>query len=237
MTTERWLTLPQREGIRSPELKALIEAAGNDYAKAWDSCEDPRLLTELAAAAGMPVDMVLTGVAKCCADAWSHWSGGATDARPSQIVSSVQQWLARSAGFEDIWSTWELAEQVRREVRQWQQQQQGAVLANAILHTVDSIHGLVTTARNLAEPEPGHDQHDPARYQRKNEDPANAGLLHDASEAVKLATTAGAWYHSHTEPSASAADHDFYAKQILGFVMRQAVPHDDVIQGLRERLR
>ena len=62
------------------------------------------------------------------------------------------------------------------------------------------------------------------------------GLLHDAAAAVKQAETAGAWYHSHTEPNASADDHTGYAAQILGFVIRQALPAEDVVQGeLRRR--
>ena len=237
MTTERWLTLPEREGIRTPELRALMDKTGRDYARLWDSCEEPRFLAEMAAAAGMPVDGVLTAVAKCCSDAWSHWSGGATDARPMQIVNSINKWLRRDAGFEEIWSTWELAEQVRREVRAWHSQQQGAVLANAIVHAVDGIHTLATVARNLAEPEEGHDQYDPARYEQKNDADENMGLLHDAADAVKLATTAGSWYHSHTTPTGTADDHDGYAQQIMGFVIRQAMPADDVVQGLRDRLR
>jgi hypothetical protein len=237
MATERWLTLPQREGIRTPELLMLVQKVGNDYTRAWDSCEEPQFLVELAAAAGQPVDVVLGAVAKCCADAWSHWSGGATDARPMQIVNSVSQWVRREAGFEEIWATWELAEQVRREVREWHQQQQGAVLANAIVHAVEAVHGLATAARNLAQPEEGHDQYDAERYRAKNAAPENVGLLHDAAAPVKLATTAGTWFHSHTEPNASAEDHDAYAKQITGFVLRQALPAEDVVQGLRERLR
>ncbi len=237
MTTERWLTLPKRTGVRSPELEQVLAQVSQDYSRAWDSCEDPRLLTEMAAAAGLPVEKVLGAVANTVTDAWSHWSGGATDPRPMQVVSSVSRWLRRDAGFEEIWSTWELAETLRREVRAWFEQQQGAVLARAIASAVDSVHSFATTARNLAEPEKGHDQHDPARYQRKNNDPANAGLLHDAAEAVKLAAAAGSWWHSHSEPRASDADHDAYAKQILGFVLRQHLSADDVVQGLRDRLR
>lgn len=237
MATERWLTLPQREGIRTPELMMLIQNVDNDYTRAWDSCEEPHFLVEMAAAAGMPVDVVLGAVAKCCADAWGHWSGGATDPRPMQIVNSVSQWLKHDAGFEEIWSTWELAEQVRTEVRAWHQQQSGAVLANAVLQAVDAVHALVTVARNLAQPEEGHDQYDAERYRAKNAAAANAGLLHDAMAPVKLATTAGSWFHSHSEPNASADDHDAYAKQIMGFVIRQALPTEDVVQGLRDRLR
>lgn len=237
MTTERWLTLPARAGIRSPELAQLVERVSRDYTRAWDSCEDPRLLTEMAVAAGMPVPDVLGAVAKVCTDAWSHWSGGATDPRPVQVVSSVSRWLRRDAGFEEIWANWELSVALQREVRAWHEQQQGAVLARAISSAVDAVCSFATTARNLAEPEPGHDQHDPARYQQKNADAANATLLHDASEAVKLATAAGSWWHSHSEPRASDADHDAYAKQILGFVMRQSLSAEDVVQGLRDRLR
>lgn len=235
MSIERWLTLPLREGIRTPELAQLIESCGRDYVRVWDSCEDPRYLVEMAAAAGLAPNQILSGVARCCSDAWGHWSGGATDARPMQIVASVNRWLKGDAGFEEIWSTWELAEQVRREVRDWHSQQQGAILANAILHSVESVHTLVTVSRNVAEPEEGHDQYDPARYQTKNEADENQGLLHDAAAAVKQAATAGAWYHSHTEPTASADDHDGYAMQILGFVLRQALSSDDVVQGLRDR--
>jgi hypothetical protein len=237
MTTERWLTLPQRAGIQSPELEQLIAQVSGDYTRAWDSCQEPRLLTEMAAAAGLPVDTVLGAVAKVCTDAWSHWSGGATDPRPMQVVSSVSRWLRRDAGFEEVWGNWELAEQLDREVRQWYEQQRGAVVARAIRSAVQAVHSFATTARNLAEPEAGHDQHDPARYQQKNTDAANAGLLHDAAEAVKLATAAGSWWHTHNEPKASDADHDAYAKQILGFVLRQSLPADEVVQGLRERLR
>jgi len=205
--------------------------------RAWDSCQEPTLLVEMAAAGGLPVEVVLGAVARCCTDAWSHWSGGATDARPMQVVSSIQKWLRRDAGFEEIWSTWELAEAVHREVRAWYEQQQGAMLARAVLSAVSSVHSLATAARNLAEPEPGHDQHDPERYQRKNADPANAGLLHDAADAVKLATTAGSFWHSHSEPSATDKDHDTYAAQVLGFVLRQHLDTDAVAQGLSARLR
>ena len=237
MATERWLTLPEREGIRDTDLLMTIQGVGREYSRAWDACEQPRYLVEMAAAAGLPVDTVLTAAAKCCADAWSHWSGGATDARPTQIVNSVQKWLNRQAGFEEIWATWELAEQVRREVREWHAGQQGAVLANAIVHAVDGVHSLATTARNLAQPEEGHDQYDLERYRRKNADPANKGLLHDAAKAVELATTSGSWWHSHSEPKASQEAHDGYANQILGFVVRQALDSNDVVQGLRDRLR
>ena len=237
MATERWLTLPQREGIRTPELVMLVQGVGKDYTRAWDSCEEPQFLVEMAAAAGLPVDVVLGGVAKACADAWGHWSGGATDVRPMQIVNSVSQWLRHLAGFEEIWSTWELAEDVRAQVRAWHQDQRGAVIANAVLQSVESVHALATVARNLAQPEEGHDQYDPERYRQKNAAAESAGLLHDASAPVKLATTAGAWFHSHSEPNASADDHDAYAKQIMGFVLRQALPADDVVQGLRDRLR
>ena len=235
--TERWLTLPLREPIRSAELQKLVESSGRDFVKLWDACAEPRFLVELAAAGGMPVNMVLSAASAACKDAWSHWSAGATDARPLQIVASVDRWVAKTAGFEDIWSTWELAERVRREVRDWHAQQQGAVVANSILSAVDAIHALATAARNLAEPEPGHDQHDPARYQRKNVDPNNAGLVHDAADPVRVATTAGVWFHSHSEPGASAEDHTKYAQQILGFVIRKHLNADDVVQGLRERLR
>ncbi|MBZ0116740.1 MAG: hypothetical protein K8H88_07090 [Sandaracinaceae bacterium] len=236
MSTERWLTLPRRAGVRSPELTALIQKVGGDLSRAWDSCEDPRLLAEMGAAAGMPVEVLLGAVAKVCADAWSHWTAGATDTRPMQILNAVQKWLRRDAGFEEIWATWELAEQLSREVRAWYQQQQGAVVATAILSVVDAIHAFVTTARNLAEPEPGHDQYDPQRYAQKNADPAYEALLHDAANAVKLATKAGSWFHSHTEPKASEDDHDAYAKQIVGFVLRQHLPSDQVVAGLRARL-
>lgn len=237
MTTERWLTLPKRIGIRSPELSALLGRLSWDYARAWDSCEDPRLLAEMAAAAGVPVDVVLGAVSQVCADAWKHWSGGATDPRPMQIVTSANRWLRRDSGFEEIWANWELAEHLTREVRAWYETQHGAVLARAIMSAVSAVHSFATCARNLAEPEYGHDQHDAARYQQKNADPANQGLLHDAADAVKHALAAGVWYHTHTEPSATEADHDAYAKQILGFVIRQHLNHDDVVQGLRERLR
>ena len=236
MSTERWLTLPMREGIRSPELASFIESAGKDYNRVWDSCQQPDFLVELAAAAGLPIEQVLTATAKCCTDAWSHWSGGATDVRPLQVVNGVEAFLRRDTGFEGIWSTWELAEQVRREVRDWHAMQQGAVVANAILQCVEAVHLLVTVTRNLAQPETGHDQYDGARYERKNEDESLIGLLHDAADAVKRATLAGAWFHSHSEPHASAADHEAYAQQIMGFVIRQAIPGEDVVHGLRERL-
>jgi hypothetical protein len=237
MLTERWLTLPKRTGIRSPELSALLGRMSWDYKQAWDTVEDPRMLTEMAAAAGMPVELVLGAVGKCTTDAWSHWSGGATDPRPMQIVATVTRWLRREAGFEEIWGNWELAEHLTREVRSWYDTQHGAVLARAIMSAVGSVHSFATTARNLAEPEAGHDQHDPARYQTKNADQANAGLVHDCVEAVNLAMAAGVWWHTHTEPRASETDHDAYAKQILGFVLRQHLPADDVVQGLRDRLR
>jgi hypothetical protein len=237
MTTERWLTLPKRTGIRSPELSALLGRLSWDYSRAWDSCEDPRLLAEMAAAAGLPADAVLGALGKVCADAWAHWSGGATDPRPMQIVSSVGRWLRRDAGFEEIWANWELAEHLTREVKAWYDTQHGAVLARAIMSAVNSVHAFATTARNLAEPEYGHDQYDAARYQQKNADPNNQALLHDGAEVVKHAIAAGVWFHTHTEPRASEADHDAYAKQILGFVLRQNLSADDVVQGLRERLR
>jgi hypothetical protein len=237
MTTERWLTLPQRAGVRSPELAQRVAAASGDYARVWDSCDDPRLLVELAAVAGLPVDQVLAAASRVCADAWSHWSGGATDPRPTQVITTVNRWLRRDAGFEEIWGNWELAEQLHREVRAWYDQQRGAVIARAVSSAVEAVYALATTARNLAEPEPGHDQHDPARYAQKNVDPANAALLHDAAEAVRAAAAAGSWWHTHSEPRASDADHDAYAKQNLGFVLRQALRADDVVHGLRERLR
>ncbi|MEC7519523.1 MAG: hypothetical protein VYE22_06640 [Myxococcota bacterium] len=237
MATERWLTLPTREGIRDTDLMMLLQELNQDYARAWDSCEEPAFLIEMAAAAGLPVDLVLQAAAKCCSDAWQHWSGGATDARPMQIVNAVVKWSQRASGFEEIWATWELAEQVRREVRAWHQSQQGAVLANAIQQGVDACHALATSARNLAEPEEGHDQHDLERYRKKNQDPANRALLHDAAAAVKLATAAGSWWHSHSEPSATQEAHDGYARQVLGFVVRNALDADHVVQGLRDRLR
>src|SRR5689334_4330639 len=104
MMQERWLTLPTREGVRSPELRALLDKNSWDYGRTWESCEDPKILTEMAAAAGIPVDRVLGAVAKSCSDAWSHWTAGATDPRPNQILSAAQKWLARDAGFEDIWA-------------------------------------------------------------------------------------------------------------------------------------
>jgi hypothetical protein len=122
-------------------------------------------------------------------------------------------------------------------VRAWYEQQRGAVIARAVLAAVDAVHSFATTARNLAEPEVGHDQHDPARYHQKNTDPANEGLLHDAAEAVRLAVSAGSWWHTHSEPQASDKDHDAYAKQIVGFLVRQNLSAPDVVQGLRERLR
>ncbi len=236
MATERWLTLPDREGIRTPELMMLLQEHGQDYARAWDACEEPRFLVEMAAAAGVPVDDVLQAVARCCSDAWGHWSGGATDPRPMQVVNAVTRWLNRDSGFEDIWATWELAEVVHTEVRGWYETQAGAVLATAVLNAVDAVHALATAARDLAEPEEGHDQHDLARYRRKNHDAANQGLLHDAARVVQLATNAGAFFHSHTEPNASQAAHDGYARQILGFVIRSHLDADRVVAGLRARL-
>ncbi|MGE0788263.1 MAG: hypothetical protein AB7S26_21500 [Sandaracinaceae bacterium] len=237
MATERWLTLPEREGIRSPELIMLLQDHGRDYARVWDACEDPKFLIELAAAGGVPVDMVLGACAKCCAEAWSHWSGGATDPRPLQIVNAITRWLNRDSGFEDIWATWELAEHVHTEVRAWYATQSGAMIATAILNAVDAVHALSTAARDLAEPEEGHDQHDAARYREKNADKANHGLVHDAARSVLLAKNAGAFWHSHSEPSASQAAHDGYANQILGFVIRQGLDADRVVSGLRERVR
>src|SRR5690606_12886245 len=171
------------------------------------------------------------------ADAWSHWSGGATDPRPMQVVASVNRWLRRDAAFEEIWGTWELSEQLQREVRTWYEQQPGAVLARAITTAVDAVHASATTARNLAEPEAGHDPHDPAPFPQKNTLPANEGLLHDAIEPVRLAVAAGSWWHTHSEPSAKDRDHDAYAKQIVGFLLRQHLSAPDVVQGLRDRLR
>lgn len=237
MATERWLTLPDREGIRTPELLMFLQEHGNDYAKAWDACEEPRFLVEMAAAGGVPVDLVLKAAAKCCSDAWSHWSGGATDARPMQVVNAVIRWLNRDSGFEDIWATWELAEAVHTEVRGWYETQSGAVLATAILNAVDAVHALATVARDLAEPEEGHDQHDAERYRQKNADPNNKGLLHEAARAVQLAKNAGSFWHSHSEPNASQEAHDGYANQNLGFAIRQALDADMVVQGLRDRLR
>ena len=237
MNQARWLTLPQREWLRSEGLIQLLERAGQDYARVWNSCEDPRWMVEMAAASGAEVGAVMNAVGRVCVDAWNHWTAGATDQRPIQILNAVSRWLRADsdAGFEDIWSTWELAEQVAREAREWHGTQQGAVLATAILNAVEGVHAFTTTARNLAEPEPGHDQHDPDRYRRKNEAESSRGLLHDAAEAVHRAAKAGSWWHSHSEPGASDRDHDAYANQILGFVIRQHLPAEQVIQGLRDR--
>lgn len=208
----------------------------NDYQRAWDSCRQPRFLVEMAAAAGLPVDIIVQAAAKGCGDAWSDWSGGATDARPMQIVNSIVRWSQGGSGFEDIWGTWELAEQVRNEVRAWHATQKGAVLATAIVNAVDAVHVLATAARDLAEPEEGHDQYDLERYRRKNADPTNAALVHEFASAVKLATTCGSWFHSHEQPNASQEAHDGFAYQILGFSLRQALDADTVVQGLRDRL-
>jgi hypothetical protein len=235
MATERWLTLPSREGIRTPELLMRVQQVGGDYARAWDAVDEPRFLVEMAAAAGLPVDVVLHAAAKCCSDAWTHWSGGATDPRPMQVVNGVSRWLNRASGFEDIWATWELAEQVRVEVRGWYETQGGAVLASAVLNAVDAVHALATVARDLAQPEQGHDQHDLARYQRKNADAANQGLLHRAERPVQLATNAGSFWHSHTQPNETQQAHDGFAYQNLGFVLRQHLDADRVVAGLRER--
>jgi len=237
MATERWLTLPNRAGLRTDDLVMFVQEAGKDYQRAWDGCSEPRFLVEMAAAAGLPVDVVLQASAKCCADAWSDWSGGATDGRPMQVANAVTRWTQRGSGFEDIWAAWELAEAVSREVRLWYETQQGAVLATAIVNAVSSVQALAAAARDLAEPEEGHDQYDLERYRRKNTDPANAGLLHDVAKAVELATTAGSWFHSHTEPKASQEAHDGFAHQILGFTLRQHLDRDSVVQGLRDRLR
>lgn len=237
MATERWLTLPQRAGLQSDELIMLVQELGKDYQRVWDTCKHPAYLVEMAAAAGLPVDVILIAVAQGVGDAWTDWSGGATDARPKQIVNAVTNWARRGSGFEEIWGTWELAEHVRREVRAWHETQQGAVLATAILHAVDAVHALASAARDLAEPEEGHDQADVERYRRKNADPSNTGLVHALSKPVDIATKAGAWYHSHTEPNASQEDHDGFAYQILGFTLRQHLDGDAVVQGLRDRLR
>jgi len=237
MATERWLTLPNRAGLVTDDLLLFVQEAGKDYQRAWDTCQDPRFLIEMAAAGGVPVDTVLLATAKCCGDAWSDWSGGATDVRPTQIVNAVIRWAQRGSGFEEIWSTWELAEQVRREVRQWYETQQGAVLSTAIVHAVDAVHKLTTAARDLAEPEEGHDQASVERYRQKNADPANAGLVHAFADAVQLATTAGSYWHSHSEPNESQEAHDGYANQILGFTVRSQLDADSVVQGMRDRLR
>lgn len=237
MATERWLTLPKREGLRDTDLLMFVQEVDGDYQRAWDSCREPRFLVEMAAAAGVPVDVVMLAAAKACADAWNDWSGGATDARPMQIINSVVRFAQRGSGFEEIWSTWELAEQVRGEVRQWHETQKGAVLATAILHCVEAVHALATAARDLAEPEEGHDQHDLERYRRKNAAPENAGLVHEFAKPVKMATTAGSWFHSHQEPNASQEAHDGFAFQILGFSLRQSLDADMVVQGLKDRLR
>lgn len=237
MATERWLTLPTREGIRTAELMMLIQEAGGDYARVWDACPQPSFLMEMAAAGGVPVDLVLKAAAKCCADAWSHWSGGATDPRPMQITNAVTRWLSRSSGFEDIWSTWELAEVVRTEVRTWYDTQSGAMLATAVLNAVDAVHALSTVSRDLAEPEEGHDQYDLERYRRKNADPGNQGLLHEAARVVQLATNAGSFWHSHSEPNESQEAHEGFANQNMGFVLRQNLDADLVVSGLRSRLK
>ncbi|MBX3275445.1 MAG: hypothetical protein KF729_34615 [Sandaracinaceae bacterium] len=237
MATERWLTLPARAGLTTDDLVMLVHGLGKDYQRVWDTCQKPRFLIEMAAAAGLPVDTILLAAAKTVGDAWADWSGGATDARPTQIVNAVTLWARRGSGFEEIWSAWELAEQVRREVRQWYETQQGAVLATAIVNAVDGVHALATAARDLAEPEEGHDQADVERYRRKNADPANAALVHELGRPVELATKAGSWYHSHTEPTATQEAHDGYAFQILGFTLRQHLDGDAVVQGLRDRLR
>ena len=78
---------------------------------------------------------------------------------------------------------------------------------------------------------------DVERYRRKNADPTNAALVHAIAKPVELATKAGSWYHSHTEPKASQEAHDGYAYQILGFTLRQQLDGDAVVQGLRDRLR
>ncbi len=237
MATERWLTLPQRAGLQNDDLVLFVQEVGKDYQRAWDSCQEPRFLIEMAAAAGLPVDTILLAAAKAVGDAWTDWSGGATDARPMQVVNAITLWAKRGSGFEEIWGAWELAEKVRKEVRAWHETQQGAVLATAILHAVDAVHALATAARDLAEPEEGHDQADVERYRRKNADPANAALVHGIARAVELATKAGSWYHSHTESNASQEAHDGYAYQILGFTLRQQLDADRVVQGLRDRLR
>jgi len=237
MATERWLTLPQRAGLTTDDLAIFVQELGGDYQRAWDTCQQPRFLIEMAAAAGLPVDTILLAAAKGCTDAWNDWSGGATDPRPMQVINAVIRWAQRGSGFEDIWATWELAERVRREVKQWYETQQGAVLATAILHLVEGIHALARAARDLAEPEEGHDQHDVERYRRKNADPANIALAHQIAKAIDSATTAGSWHHSHEQPNESQEAHDGYAHQILGFTLRQHLDADAVVQGLRDRLR
>ena len=237
MATERWLTLPNRAGLRSDDLMMFVQDVGKDYQRAWDTCQEPRFLIEMAAAAGLPVDTVLLASSKCCADAWNDWSGGATDARPMQVINAITRWAQRGSGFEDIWAAWELAEQVNREVRLWYEAQQGAVLATAIANCVAGVQTLAASARDLAEPEEGHDQYDLERYRRKNADAANAHLVHELAKAVALATTAGSFHHSHTEPKASQEAHEGFAHQILGFTLRQHLDADAVVQGLRDRLR
>lgn len=236
MATERWLTLPKRAGLRTDDLVMFVQETGKDYQRAWDSCKEPRFLIEMAAAAGLPVDIVLRAAAKCCGDAWSDWSGGATDARPMQVVNAVTHWAQGGSGFEDIWAAWELAETVHSEVRKWYETQQGAVLASAIVNAVSAVHHVAAAARDLAEPEEGHDQYDLERYRRKNSDPANAHLVHELAKAVEFATTAGTWFHSHSEPNESQEAHDGFAHQILGFTLRQQLDADSVVQGLRDRL-
>jgi hypothetical protein len=232
----RWLTLPHRGGLRTPELQNLVTAFQKDYRRIWDSVREPRQLMELAIVAGLGPDRILEASAKVCDDAWQNWTEGATDPRPLQVINALRQWADNRAGFEEVWGTWELAEVLQKEVREWHSQQRGAVWATAILQAVDACHRLATTARDIAEPEPGHDQHDPARYARKNQDATYHEYLYGFTEAVETAATAGSWWHSHSEPSASQADHDAYAQQVVGFLLRQTITVDEVAEGLQQRL-
>ncbi|MEM1417693.1 MAG: TonB-dependent receptor [Myxococcota bacterium] len=118
MTQARWLTIPDRGPLRSDALAAIVDAQGRDPRMAWEAVEEPRHLVELALVSGQAVDRILGAIAVAANESWANWSEGATDTRPPQVVAALQSWLGGRAGFEEIWSTWELADTLRTEVRQ-----------------------------------------------------------------------------------------------------------------------
>jgi hypothetical protein len=233
--SDRWLTLPERGDFREPALRALVMQYRSNYEEAWNLVQEPEWLMEIAVVSGMPTERILMTAAQSCTEAWAHWTAGATDTRPPQVITGVSRWLRRQAGFEEIWSTWEMAEGLQQEVKAWYQTQQGAVIANAILNVVGSVHSLATAARDVATPEPGHEDHNPERYEKKNAAAENAGLLDQAIQVITQNEQAGSWYHSHAEPSATDDEHDTYAKQVLGFTIRQHLSGPEVAQRLKSR--
>ena len=236
MTSPPWLTLPERKGVQTPALQEFLASNAQDFSKAWDRCEQAHHLVELAIAGRLPVETILGACVKVSQNAWKEWTSGATDARPPQVLHGVDTWLRRESGFDDIWASWELAEALLKEVELWYQQQQGTVVASAVFNAVKSVHTLVSVARNLACPEEGHRHHNPGRYAQKNADPERASLLHKAAEAVHEATKAGSWHHSGSTPGASQEDHERYAHQQVGFLLRQHLDASQVVRALEGAL-